>query len=147
MTWVEASCDFWGEAFSPSFAEERTGLHFAEKNEAGEIGTLGRYKGVPIPYGSSTLLPPCQVTIENPVYGLEWLAQAVKQHRQSFEKAGATRIVLDLNVSHDGQCNLEFGGGLLRKIAESGVTLTVSCYENAEYVERKLQKARREGSG
>jgi hypothetical protein len=141
MTWVESSCMFYGTSFSPSTAERETGLPFHFKNEVGEIGSLGRYRGESLPYGSSTLFPPYQATKDNAAYGTEWLADVVLKHRAQYEAAGATEMTLSLRVIHDGQCNLEFSPQLLRKIANSGMLLILSCYEDAGYVQKSIDEA------
>jgi hypothetical protein len=141
MTWIEATCEIYGPQYSPTKAEELTKVSFAEKNEVGEIGSLGRYRGIPIPYGSSTLLPPCQVIRDNAYYGVQWLLKTIMENRHLFEAAGATHVGLDLNVKHDGQCNLEFSATMLRAMGDSGIGLTISCYEDSDYVERRTKEA------
>jgi hypothetical protein len=140
MTWIEAKCMFYGSAFSPAKVEELTNIVFAEKNELGELGTRGRYIGLSTPYGSSTLYPPLQMTKENADYGIEWLINTIIKERVNFESAGATDVTLSLAVYHDGQCNLEFSASLLKRIAESAVNVILSCYEDVDYVQKKLGK-------
>ena len=139
MIWIEATCIFHGERYSPSKAERLSKLCFLEKNEPEEIGTVGRFKGLPLPYGSSTLWPPCQITPDNADYGTEWLVDKLIEHRSAFKAAGADTIILSLDVYHDGQCNLEFSPELLRKIADSSVPMILSCYEDSHYVSIKIQ--------
>ena len=134
MTWSEASCFLQGPSFSPRTVEDSTELFFLEKNEPGEIGQIGRFRNKPIPYGSSTLSPPFQATTENPYYGVEWLIDIILAKRQFLVIAGAIDIILRLNVYHDGQCNLEFDQGILKKIGDGNIVLTISCYEDANYV-------------
>ncbi len=52
---IEGYCRLWGDQFSPMAVEEETKIHFDRKNEPGETGKTGRYKGVPIPFGSGEI--------------------------------------------------------------------------------------------
>jgi hypothetical protein len=143
MIWIEARCTFWGETFSPRVASELTSLSFAEKNERGEIAVAGRYKGQALPYGSSTLLPPQQLTPNNAYFGIEWLAGVLARHQGAFESAGASQFVLRIDVYHDGQCNLEFTPSLIQKLAGSPAPVALSCYEDSEHVNRSLEDAKK----
>src|SRR5947209_985184 len=124
MIWIESNCLLYGARYSPSLAEQMSGLAFSERNEVGEIGSYGKYKGLPTPYGSSTLKTPPRVAKESPYDGIEWLAQAIIKHRPSFEAAGAEDITISAAVYHDGQCNMEFSQKLLTALASSRADLT-----------------------
>lgn len=141
MTWIEASCVFHGQHYSPCQVEKQTNLSFVTKNEPGEAGSFGKFKGKPTPFGSSTLVPPRQMTKDNADYGTEWLVDVVIKEKKQFEAAGVSDMTLRLSVYHDGQCNLEFAESLLKKLAASSVVLTLSCYEDADYVQKKIGEA------
>jgi hypothetical protein len=44
---IYAHCSLYGEEFSPTLAERESGVRFERKNEPGELGTIGRYRGKP----------------------------------------------------------------------------------------------------
>jgi hypothetical protein len=144
MIWIEATCNLYGPEFSPRLAEVLTGLSFSEKCEPGQLGKCGRFKGKSIPFGSSILTPPHQATVANPDFGIEWLADVVSIQRQNLEKAFVTDVTIRLNVFHDGQCNMEMSQELLRRLADSGVKLTVSCFEDSDYVKQMVSRASRD---
>lgn len=129
-------CHLQGDAFSPQKVEDSTGLQFATKNEPGEIGTLGRYRGTATPYGSATLQPSEDLVSRSPEDALRWLLDSVKKNLETFRRNGASSVTLDLVVFHDGQCNMEFSAQELRDIAELGLPLALSAYESPEVVEK-----------
>lgn len=145
MIWTEVSCIFYGDAYSPALAEKSSRIVFIEKNEVGEKGCFGKYKDKPIPYGSSKLAPPFQMTKDNAGFGLEWLMRTISENRSQFEDAGASHLVLRLNVYHNGQCNFEFDEDQLRILGNARVDLAISCEQDEDYVERKLREVERIG--
>jgi hypothetical protein len=116
--------------------EDATGIQFAKKNEPGDLGTTGRYRGTAIPYGSATLQPSEDLVSKSPQEALKWLLNSVKVNLETFRRSGASDVTIDLVVFHDGQCNLEFSVHELREIAELGLSLTLSTYEAPEVVEK-----------
>jgi hypothetical protein len=129
-------CHLQGDNFSPKKVEGSTGLAFAKKNEPGEIGTVGRYKGTAIPYGSATLQLSGEALSASQDVLREFLA-LIKRNLDAFRKNGASDVTLDLVVFHDGQCNLEFSIDELREITQLGLPLTLSTYECPEEVEKR----------
>jgi hypothetical protein len=135
MVRVYAELRAQGERFRPSEAERAAGVTFSTKSEPGEIGTIGRYAGKPKPYGSAELLMSVEAEAAAATHGHlldgDWLKQVALMvpHCRS---AGATSVVVHLDVSHDGQCNLAFSPEELTALAGVGVPLTLSTFAGLE---------------
>lgn len=128
MVRLYPSCWLWGEAFSPSAVEKRTGIVFDTKNERDEIGRSGRYRNQPTPYGSATIKFEDDLSSCDPLssQSLNVLAENIPV----FRDAGATTIVIHCDVAYRHQCNLEMSPGFLAAIASLGVPFTLSCYQD-----------------
>ena len=116
-----------GSSFSPAKVEARTGIVFSKKNERGEPGTSGRYRGSPIPYGSAELagraVQADLVSPDSEFFG------AVQILVPACSAAGATEMNLHLDVAFSDQCNLEMGPEFIAAVGRLGITLTMSCFE------------------
>ncbi len=75
MIRIRANILFHGDSFFPSRVEKELNISFINKKEPGEIGKLGKYKGVPLPYGSADLSPPNEIPWNERII---WLINAVK---------------------------------------------------------------------
>jgi len=132
MIRLYADAVFSGDTFSPRLAESITGLTFSSKNEPGEIGLNGRYKGLPHPYGMAILKAPfdsaTKTTSQMPE---EWIADALTQHIKDIRSCGATELHVNITVAWKGQCNFGFSEEFLSKIGRLSVHVTVSCYEDS----------------
>lgn len=127
---IYVDCNLWGERFSPGAVERETGIVFDRKNERGDIGTIGRYRGQPLPYGGATL-----VLREGGERGEMVPPKAIRliaRNLDIFRQAGATEIQIDVVVAYGGQCNLQMSPGLLRDLAALGIPFTLSCYEDED---------------
>ncbi|ULA66706.1 MAG: hypothetical protein LZF62_140006 [Nitrospira sp.] len=130
MIRLYADAVFSGDTFSPRLAESITGLTFSTKNEPGEIGSIGRYKGLPRPYGMAILKAPFDsATMTGSQMPEEWIADALTQHIKFIRSCGATEIHVSITVAWKGQCNLGFRKDFLSKIGQLNVPMSVSCYE------------------
>jgi len=123
---VNLHCRIQGKSFSPALVERKTGLPLSEKNESGDMGTYGRYRDKPLPYGA------CVLSAEEPAnlpYGprLEHLISLLEPHVRTLKECGAEDIVLQMDVCYSAQCNLEFSPTEMRRLACLGVHLAVSC--------------------
>ena len=116
----------WGEQFSPRRAEEATGLTLTHKNEPGEISLRGRYKGLPLPYGSAFVEVPADV---EPARRLPWLIECAEGHLAALQALGASLCKLHVDVRYWDQCNLEFNPRELARIAALGVLFTITCWD------------------
>lgn len=133
MRKIEGYVHLYGEHFAPSEAEKISGVTFDEKKERGDIGVIGKYKGIPIPYGSASinfvhpggeadLLP-----VDMPLLNI------LECFIPSFRTTGAEEITLVVNVFYTVQCNLELSPELLQRLAGLGIPLCISTvYEGSK---------------
>ncbi|WP_320044676.1 hypothetical protein [uncultured Desulfobacter sp.] len=126
---IEGYCRLWGDQFSPMVVEEETGIHFDYKNEPGEIGKTGRYKGVAIPCGSGEIAFSETGASADLLSPDAPILEIIEKHQSSFSAAGATEIVLIINVFYKGQCNIEQSHKLLKRLAMLKVDLSISCQQ------------------
>ena len=120
------SISFQGDEFSPAEAERVTGLRFAEKQEPGDLGLSGRFKGKPTPYGFATLQPPDETWNEDKK--LTWLLDAALPHVETLKRLGADWNRVHIDYAYTAQCNLAFEPELIAKLARLGLPFTISCY-------------------
>ncbi|GAB5536571.1 MAG: hypothetical protein Rubg2KO_28200 [Rubricoccaceae bacterium] len=126
--------DLMGGDFSPSKAEQATGVTLHKKREVGDIGERGRYRGQPIPYGSATLDAPLSV---NRGDKLSWVLGAALQHIETFRQLGADNIKVWIVEYFEpgGQMNMAYRPDELAKLGRLGVPLWVSGYETEQDLE------------
>jgi len=116
-----------GPLFSPGQVEAATGVRFTTKNEPGELGARGRYRGKAIPYGRADISGNASgAALVSPDSELLKQALAIIE---PCRIAGATSFVLHLDVKYWNQCNLEFSPSFLSAIAALGADVTITCYE------------------
>jgi len=128
MVRYTATLRVFGETFSPILAERRTGISFTSRNEPGEIATVGRHKGQPLPYGSGELI--YANTGPEPSVSLSQLLDAATILIPACRDASATSSVLHLDVAFEEQCNIEMSAEFLGRVAALGLPLTISCFED-----------------
>jgi hypothetical protein len=119
------TCQFYGTAFSPSAAEEQTGLRLTRKTEPGEIANSGRYKDQSVPYGAATL-----ETDDQSSWAEKWnsLLGTLTENLETMRACGADDIVLDCASFNDAQCNFELSIAEIQQLSVLGIALTFSCY-------------------
>lgn len=115
-----------GERFSPGVAEVQTGILFSKKNERGDIGDCGRYKGQPIPYGSGDLREPSDNS--DLVIPSDAFFKALNILVPVCRKAMADSMLLHIDVAFEDQCNMELSEHFLRAVSKLGIPVTVSCF-------------------
>lgn len=114
-----------GPDFAPQRAEEVGGFEFTSRTDRGSRMERGRYKGLPAPYGAGNFaLPNFSAASPKPLE-LSQLEKVVRHSRS----AGATSIVLQLEVAFVAQCNFEVSPELLAALGELSVPLTITCFE------------------
>jgi hypothetical protein len=119
----------WGQRFSPTEVEGVTGLLLAHKNEPGENGRYGKYRGQPMPFGSASLEPPESVPEAD---RLDWLIERAAVHLETFRRLGAEELILHVNVPYWDQCNMEFSPSEIAAIAALGVPFTITCWKSSQ---------------
>jgi hypothetical protein len=117
-----------GEAFSPNFASERLGWTFHDHVEPGSIGRAGRYKGVPVPYGSAERN--CSGSPQELLEGTDTELARIADAAKILRECGAESIVVHFNVNYEAQCNLAFSPRLLLLLGAADIDLTITCYES-----------------
>jgi hypothetical protein len=117
-----------GERFSPRLAEAKTGVSLQGKKEPGEIGSVGRYRGQPLPYGTAELTQPERAQSSGD-QAQNWVLQVLSAHLDEFRACGATDIVLRLLVEYREQCNLELDADFLEAVGKLRLPLTIAFFE------------------
>ena len=131
MNWSLRLEGYWtvrGTHFSPSAAERATGMPFTTKHEPGELGSRGRYRGVPMPDGYASRdfsVPP---ETEDLVAANSDLLAELERCLPHYRAAGALHVALHYNVCYSSQCNMEFSPALLRRLAALDVVVALTCY-------------------
>ena len=123
---ISVSILFQGETFSPKLAEEITGFDFEDKNEVGDIGTRGRYKGKAIPYGSAQITPPKHIEMHDRIL---WLAKALDGKVDQFQAMGSDEPYIYIGYFYKNQCNLSLSKEELAAIAKLNIEFCFSCYD------------------
>lgn len=119
-----------GDQFSPAEAEARACFRFTRKSERGVLGTTGRYKGQPLPYGSAELEVTAPSTFLSTTDGPFF--EAAEALTRAAQAQGEVDVRLHVDVDHDGQCNLEIAPGVLAALHRLGIPLTMTCYETGK---------------
>lgn len=130
MPWI-VSFEIFGEAFAPSLVP----FNFSEQQDPGDIGTTGKFKGRPLPYGSASYRVPADV--EN-ADRIKHLVAVVKPLLAAIREAGATEWHVSIGRVFDGQCNEEYSQEELLLIASLQCGLVYSAYESSENEEMQL---------
>ncbi|KFA91692.1 hypothetical protein [Archangium violaceum] len=122
-------CLLQGAAFSPSLAQERTGLLLVDANEPGEVAPSGRYAGKALPYGSAMLVL-LDEDLEPGASALEPL-RALKARLPELRSLGASEVSLYLVVAYERRCDFVLAPEELAELAVLGLPLAVSCHPAA----------------
>jgi len=123
---ISVSINFSGEGFSPNKAEKVTGLIFSNKNEVGDIGVRGRYKGKPIPYGSGTLKVPQEISVNERIL---WLTSKLSGKVNELIVLGADEPHIYIGYFYKDQCNLTLTKNEISAIEALNLEFCFSCYD------------------
>jgi hypothetical protein len=107
-----------GETFRPSTVS----APFSEAEEPGAIGRIGRYRGVPVPFGSASFDVP-----ETEPDGIRYLHRLVFPLMTALRAAGATDFFIHITYDYHRQCALGFDSNELRMLAEFGCQVGIDC--------------------
>jgi hypothetical protein len=124
----------FGDSFSPAKMEQETGLKFNKKNEVGDIGQRGRFKGKPYSFGHAILEAPEE--IEN-WEKLAWLLDRILPYKDALNRFGVTDGKVHVTYAYDSQCNLEYEPEIMEKIAKLGLVFTITCYQDESEFEEQ----------
>lgn len=140
MISVNVTLSARGRTFSPKKAGAELGIDLTLKgHEPRALGSTGKYKGRPVPWGKANLelpWPPVGVECSGSPDEFDTLTQlpASLNLLRSLEvvptlrRFGATDIILWVIVEYRDQCNMELSPALLAALAGLGVPVAISCY-------------------
>lgn len=132
MPW-RVSFEMWGENFRPS----RVPFQFTEQHDPGVIGTVGRYRGKPVPYGSASyVVPPSILNTQR----IRHAVQTIEPVLAAIRAAGATDCHISIDRYYYAQCNEEYSLEELQLITRLGCGFTYSAYSVSEDEEREMAK-------
>lgn len=120
-----SNCILSGERFSPERAEAILDLHFDVKNEVGELGTIGKYRGREIPYGSGTINSP---EVADDLSNSRVL-HVICDNLDKLYAIGLEDIMFTLIFEYDEQCNFELSYDFMSQFVQLGIALSISCYK------------------
>ncbi|MBI5324577.1 MAG: hypothetical protein HZB41_04780 [Ignavibacteriae bacterium] len=130
MLRAKVSCNFIGENFSPGKLEKKIKYNFTEKTEIGDIGSKGRYKDKPIPYGLVEVFPPDELLDENEIVQLEWIIEFLEKNQLQISKSNIDDIRIMVSIFYETQCDMSFDSDLLRRIGKLNMDLNICCYKS-----------------
>jgi hypothetical protein len=129
MVRVRVICVVRGASFSPALAEQTTGLALDRKVEPGEASRLaprgsggGRAEVVVQEYGELADLAGKHAG------GL----MALGRSTEALRRAGATELVLKVDIEYAGACQFELPADLVRRLADLGIPLAIACFPKDE---------------
>ena len=119
---IVPECVLSGDNFDPTDLIKKIPDIKIEKIRAtGEIGTRGRYKDKPMPYGHCKITTPDNIPTADRI---KWMTTLIARHLKTFRTSGATDI--ELSIYWTGvQGNMEFTTDQLKDIADLGIPLTI----------------------
>jgi hypothetical protein len=132
MLTLNVRCLIQGKCFSPALVEKAGGLSFRQQEEPGSIGTAGRYRGKPLPYGSAVLALSKAQSVD-PRKSLDLLVETLRPSIKYLRKEGADNIVLHCDIFFENQCNFELSAEQIAAVAELHIPMTISCYEKKDF--------------
>ena len=132
MPWC-VSFEIWGEEFHPS----KVPFQFTEQHDPGVIGTCGRYRGQPVPYGSASYVVPPSVPNDKRI---AHIVQTIEPLLDNIRAAGATEWHINIGRFYYAQCNEEYSLEELQLISRLGCGFIYSAYNVTEEEEKELQR-------
>ena len=132
MAW-SITFEIRGREFRPSLID----LNFQRQHDVGVLGTRGRYKGLPYPYGSASYLAPSDLAHN---LRIPHIAKVFVPRLDQLRRAGAEDWHVSIGRYYSAQCNEEFEAAELTALVELGCSLTYSAYQVDELEEERLAK-------
>ncbi len=132
MPWC-VSFEIWGEEFHPS----KVPFRFTKQHDPGVIGTIGRYRGQPVPYGSASYVVPPSVPNDKRIVHI---VQSIEPVLDDIRAAGATKWHISIGRFYYAQCNEEYSLEELQLIARLGCGFIYSAYNVTEEEEKELER-------
>jgi hypothetical protein len=107
-----------GTHFTPSKAS----APFSEAYDPGVVDPVGRYRGLPVPYGSADLSVPEDVPDK-----IAYVHDRMRPLLADLRAAGAEEFELHITYHYDVQCAIGLSSSELRMLAELGCDVAVDC--------------------
>jgi hypothetical protein len=122
---IETECDLSGQEFQPALLKQKLeDIELRNVTNPGDLATVGKYKGKPIPYGSCTVVTPTGI---EPDKRIEWIADFIKKHEKIFRDCGATDFRVQINWTGI-QGNMELKATELEKLADLRIPLNMNYF-------------------
>jgi hypothetical protein len=132
MPWIVAFYAL-GDDFKPSQID----YPFTKSRDTGVIGTEGRYRNVPAPYGLIHIEVPRHIPNGERIAYIVKIAQELLPE---LIRAGATSWRIDIGRFYSAQCNEELTSEQLALLASLQCPFCYSAYKVSQREERKLEK-------
>jgi hypothetical protein len=120
-----------GDSFFPS----KVPFAFTKQHDPNVIGNIGRYRGLPIPYGSASFEVPRSVTYRDRI---KYLVHTIEPILPVIRETGATHWYICIGRFYHAQCNEEYSLEELQLMTRLECPLAYSAYEVSEEEEQKL---------
>ncbi|MDI1320487.1 MAG: hypothetical protein PSW75_09905 [bacterium] len=115
-----------GESFRPSSVT----APFSNREDPGDIGSNGRYRGKPLPSGSASFDVP-----EKEKDGIRYLHALVYPLLPILRAAGATDFTVSITYHYEDQCALGFDPEETRMLADFECPVHVDCWPEQEAIQ------------
>jgi len=122
-----------GDDFSPSALKEKCpSLTYCQDDDLTHepmvIGKVGRYRGVPIPYGTAT------IKVSDTPSNWEALEDLVSMITSSIDEIRKfnCEVTLHCDIFYDSQCNFQIDASMLKKLAFLGIDFSISCWDECD---------------
>ncbi|WP_414665172.1 hypothetical protein [Horticoccus sp. 23ND18S-11] len=115
---TQVSFSVTGTHFTPS----KVPAPFSDSHDPGVIGTVGRFRGAPVPYGSAGFEAP-----EKEMAKIAWIYERVSPYKSAMRDAGAEHCTLSVTYTYDSQCALSFSQEELKMIVDLDCYFHVDC--------------------
>lgn len=132
MPWC-ISFEIYGEEFHPS----QVPFQFTKQHDPGVIGTIGRYRGQPVPYGKARYdVPPSVPNVDR----LKHIVETFEPLIGDIQAAGATNWDISIGRFYNGQCNEGFSLEDLKLIIRLKCGFSYSAYSVSKKEIRRLAR-------
>ncbi len=125
--YLDISCAFGGENFSPKKLQEKTGLFFTDK---GEIGEMSEY-GYAYTDGYASLYP-SEDYDDSASDVLDWFLETISEHIEAIRECGVEDLTMWILYPLEGQRNWAFSVEQLKKMGELGMAVCFSATERED---------------
>lgn len=111
-----------GQKFYPSKLQKISTTIIRKSYDPGDIGTIGKYRDKPIPYGWCSITVPDQIENENKI---SWLADFLYKHMNYLKELGVEDLTFEILWS-GVQGNMELSVEELTKIHRLNLPLSMT---------------------